>query len=204
MNKSIIDVYRYTHHLIKEDSDLLNKIKAIVSDPVNQRSNKYLCTGLQVDGIYLGIDFIQKHVRSFKKILTNTLVIDNISFEGADFSRVLLKLVVNNVHVATLTEDVSENGKYNIYDEGITFGPVNNYQLLKHFKRDVIRSVFVVHNEETKFPNKKRYDRFKKPELIPLRLPIIDLDHADLLPPFDDAYKADAEQGDGDLFYIKL
>lgn len=204
MNKSIIEVYSYTHHLIKKDSGLINKIKAIVCDPMNQKSNKYLCTGLQVDGIYLGIDFMQKHVRSFKKILTNTLVIDNASYSGADFSRILLKLIVNKVHVATLTEDVSENGKYKIYDEGITFGPVNDYQLLHHFRKDVVRSVFVVYSEETKFPNNKKYDRIKKPDLIPLRLPIIDLDHADLVPPFDNAYMTDAEQGEGDLFYVNI
>jgi hypothetical protein len=173
MHTTIIGVYTHTHELIKTNSNLLQKLTDLISDPKNQNSNKYLCTGLEIEGIYLGIDFIQNHIMNFSRILTNTMVIENISRNQADLSRVLLAVFIGDEQVATITEDVSENGKYKIFDKGISFGPYADY-LEKWLGLDSIRSVFIVHNEEF---NHNERDRLKNPSPIIIRMPIIDLDH---------------------------
>lgn len=176
---NILSLYSKTHQQIKNDQHLLSEIKKLVSDGCNTDSNKYLCTGLKIGNIYLGLDFIKKHIANFSKIYGNTLFIDNISYEKADFSRVLLKVYLKNEHIANLTEDVSENGKYKIYDKGVDWGPYENY--IKHFYRDPNsrRAVFIVHKEdilESALFNEER-DRLSENKIISIRTPIIDLDH---------------------------
>jgi len=170
---TITGVYNHTHQIIKENQLLLNKIKELVSNPENQNSNKYLCTGLQVEDIFLGIDFIENHVEQFPKILGNTLIIETLSHGQADFSRVLLQIFFNGKHVANLTEDVSENGKYGIFDDGTTFGPYSDY-LGKFYGAFSARSVFIVYD---KTPRAFEKDRLKKPSSTIVRMPIIDIDH---------------------------
>ncbi len=177
MKKTIIEVYNHTHKIIKNNQLLLEKIKELVSDVENQNSNKYLCTGLQIEDIFLGIDFIEKHVEKFPKILGNNLCIDNLSNNQADLSRVLLQIFLNGVHVANLTEDVSENGKYEIFGEGAIFGPYTDF-LVNLFGKEAAKSVFIVYNKKT---YKFDVDRTKKPSPIFIRMPIIDLDHIDNL-----------------------
>lgn len=200
MHSLILSVYAYTHQLVKNDSELLQKLRELITNPNNRNSNKYLCTGLEVEGIYLGIDFIMEHIKNFPRILTNTLAIDNLSHQSADLSRVLLKVFIEGKHVANITEDVSENGKYKIYDQGIFFGPYTDY-LQTWFKDsgDLSRAVFVVHNEKFGFVER---DRVKKPSPIAIRMPIIDLDHIELIQ--NELYEADAERGKKELFVLNL
>jgi len=46
----------------------------LVNNPETWVSRRYLCTGLKIEDIYLGIDFIPSHVEHFSKIVTNTLL----------------------------------------------------------------------------------------------------------------------------------
>jgi hypothetical protein len=174
---TIKSVYSQTHGLIRENPELVSKIRKLATDPENQRSNKYFCTGLQVEGIYLGLDFNAKHIKKFSTILANTMVIENISSYQADLSRVLMRVMVDGRHVANLTEDVSENGAFQVFDGGSLFGPYTDY-LDTCFKDSVERAVFIVHKEPS-FTSKSR-NGIKKPKPISIRMPIIDLDHVEL------------------------
>ncbi|MFA5024490.1 MAG: hypothetical protein WC523_06075 [Patescibacteria group bacterium] len=192
MNATIKEVYFYTHELIKKNSELINQIKELVMDPANQRSEKYLCTGLKIDDIYLGIDFVKRHIQKFPKILINTFFIDLQSRQRADLSRVLLRVFVDGVHVANLTEDVSENGAFKIFDEGCFFGPYSDY-LSRFFKPDIAQSVFIVYTEQP-LSRRETRNRLLKPPLVPIRMPIIDLEDAALLDPFSSLYQECANE----------
>lgn len=176
---TIMSVYRYLHELIKTDSNLLDKIKEFAIDSENRKSKKYIPTGLVIEGIYLGLDFMPLHIEKFKKIVVNTLFIEDISRNQADLSRVLLKVMIDGRHVANLTEDVSENGRYQIYDKGISFGPYMDY-IGNFFGQEAIRSVFVVYKEGYFLPliNKKNRLENREPNIV--RMPIIDLDHIEI------------------------
>lgn len=191
METEIRAVHQYTRELIESKPELIQQIKELTMDPANRKSGKYLCTGLKINDIYLGLDFIPEHIKKFSRILVNNMLVETYSHGQADLSRVLLKVVVDGVHVANLTEDVSENGTFKIFDEGISFGPYFDY--LKHFfKDDVGKAVFVVYPDTTR----SLRDRLIKPPFMPIRLPIIDLDHVELNDRFYDLY----EKFDGQRF----
>lgn len=174
-NKRLIieAVYKHTHGLIKNNPDLISRIRELATHPVYQHVDQYLCTGLQIKGIYLGLDFKKRHVNNFLKILVNNKIIDEISSHQADLSRVLLRVMIHGNHVANLTEDVSENRKAEIYDKGCFIGPYEDY-LNRVFKDDVEKAVFIVYNKSS---FSKERDGINKPQLIGIRFPIIDLDH---------------------------
>lgn len=193
---TIKDVYQYTHGLIKENSDLVSKIKELVVLSINRREKKYLCTGLKVDDIHLGLDFNIRHIGRFMKILVNNIVVDRISFYQVDLSRVLLRIMVDGIHVANLTEDVSENGAFKIHDKGCLLGSYENYLTMTfgNNTEDLQRCVFTVFN---KFSFLKERQGMEKPELIPVRMPVIDLDHVDpikMLAPFFQGIEEDVKK----------
>lgn len=166
-------VYQHAHGLIRNNPDLISRIKELATHPVYQHVDQYLCTGLQIGGIYLGLDFKKRHIHHFVKILVNNKIIDEISSHQADLSRVLLRVMVDGNHVANLTEDVSENRTAKIYDKGCFIGPYEDY-LNRVFKNDVEKAVFIVY---TKSSFSKERDGINKPQPIGIRFPIIDLDH---------------------------
>ena len=182
----IIPIFRKLHALIKGNPDLINKIRALVSDPSNQNSNSYLITGLQVEGIYLGLDFKENHLAKFWTILANTAAVDSLSHQKASVARVLLPIYLNGKHVATLTEDVSQNGVCKIYDNGISWGPYHDY-LVNFFvnTNDLIKAVFVIEPPKKKKINTEMND----PEVMISILRVIDVDHIELTPTFAPLYE---------------
>lgn len=183
---TIDEVYQYTHKLIKKNSELESKIRRLVALSTSRQDKKYICTGLRVDGIYLGLDFNIRHIDRFVKILVNNIAVDRISFYNVDLSRVLLRIMVDGNHVANLTEDVSENGTFKIDDKGCLIGSYEEYLTMTfgNNTEDLQRCVFIIYN---KYSFLKRREGIEKPELIAIRMPIIDLDHVDpikILEPF--------------------
>jgi len=193
MRKTIKEVYYHTHQVIKKDPELIARISELVSNPDNQNSGKYLCTGLKIlafkseEDIYLGIDFIKEHVDKFSRILANTYCIDLYSNRRADLSRVLMRIFLDGKHIANLTEDVSENGALKIYNDGCPFGPFIDFNLGHFFKADVMKSVFIVYKEQPRQLESR--DRMLKPEPLSIRMPIIDLDHAEMTETFKPLYQ---------------
>src|SRR5680860_111937 len=169
---TIKDVYGQTHELIKKNPLLMERIKDMAAHSTYQRVEQYLPTGLQINGIYLGLDFKPRHINQFLKILVNTIIIDHASSHSADFSRVLLRIMIDGEHVANLTEDVSENGALEIYDKGSLFGPYEDC-LKRNFKNDVERVVFIVYQKR----ELKVREGLKISQPLAIRMPIIDLDH---------------------------
>lgn len=174
-NKRLIieAVYQHTHGLIKSNPALIARIKNLATHPVYQHVDQYLCTGLEIDGIYLGLDFKKRHINNFLKIVTNNKIIDEISAHRADLSRVLLRVIINGNHIANLTEDVSQNKKAEIYDNGCFIGPYEDY-LNRIFKNDVEKMVFMVYNKSSFTAERNGTN---KPNPVEIRFPVIDLDH---------------------------
>lgn len=187
---SIGKMYNETHSQIKKSIGLLKEILEIVNNPKNRNLDKYICTGLKIDDVYLGIDFKKRHVEKFPTILMNTQILYEISHYKADFSRILLKIVVDGVHIANLTEDVSRDGDREIFDQGTTFGPYLDY-LNTVFRSHVEKAVFIVYNSMyvDDLQHSKGRKKVLNPPLRPIRMVLIGLSHMTLLPIFRSFYK---------------
>lgn len=171
----IYEVYKYTHNAVKvmNGGDILKNLSKIMSASMERKD--YLPTGLTVPGtdIFLGIDFIPRHVHKFETIVKNSFIVDNFCMEQADLSRVLLPLYVNNKHVATLTEDVSKNGTYIVNSTGMKWLP-------HYFPLEVVglkpeafmKAIFSVYKEDN-----EPYDPFGGTRTVKVRFAVIDLDH---------------------------
>lgn len=183
-NLNITKVRAHYHAEIRENTGLLKSIKARVVSKV-EHTEKYVLTGLQADGVFLGLDFSSKHIEKFKEILVHSALLDNLSKNQVDMSRVLLPLSLNGKHVATITEDVSENNRLRIVDEGFI-----NLYCQQHLQNvfvdtpDLPRAVFCVISR-VDISSEERF----KPITTTARYPIIDLDHVELLPMFSDLYE---------------
>lgn len=182
MHETILSVYQHTHSTIRKNAPLMSEITQFAMDPANKSTGKYFCTGLSIEGIYLGIDFNLLHMNRFQLILTNTLAIESISCRQADFSRVLMKIMLVGEHIANLTEDVSQNDTLRIYDKGVKFGPYTDFFMADYFQTDnnhfdieVGKAIFVVSEK----PSIQERDRLQV-LTSNVRFPIIDLDHLKL------------------------
>lgn len=174
-----MEIFDHYHNLIKKDESLLNQIKMVCKDTQLQQDGKYVPTGLQVDGVWLGIDFIPTHIEKFHTIVVNNFLIDKLSKGKADISRVLLQVVVDGKHIGNLTEDVSENGAYDIIknisetDNDIDLPMmVVPPKYLDEFTGDTWKTVFFV-SKEIKSDKKSKFYTNKRE----MRFPLIDVDH---------------------------
>ena len=59
--------------------EILERIQGEINNPKNKKRGSYLPLGLNIEGIFLGLDFIPQHLERFGKIFSHNLAIDNFS-----------------------------------------------------------------------------------------------------------------------------
>jgi hypothetical protein len=174
--QDFIDKYREIHNKINEDKGLVAKLFETVS--ANKFHQEYLSTGLEINGIPIGLDSNITHVLKYKVILARMRLL----YECTDGTADLLK-------VYALLQVEKGNKKYDmgIVSEDLTDNEKNTVLGWSDETAEVVKKLFYSKDHELDL-GRIQFQVFDNSTGKLIREPFVDLDHVEVINNKDATY----------------